>query len=385
MTAISRHKVFVMIAMLCAIAMTISPKSDLFCSCMWSGPFMYSADGLGSVIVHAKILSCREEKGIFGNLSYMDIEVHEVFKGTIPANKLSVVTGTGQSNIPPYAVNSDYILVLKENQSVYSMSSCAPPGPIVIDGKVIGNITDLHFGAKNQEMPLAEFTKKLKEIATPSLPKASIHMPGSAKPAVHDKNATPPVLLESPAPPYPEEARKRNIEGDTVVHVIVRKDGAVDSPVIIGSANHDLDESALDTISSRWRFAPGTVSGEPADFRIIIRYSFRNDSPLRVAIIDHHWEFGFGGMSTVGHGNLIENGTVRGFEFTIPEITEFSFFGEEYPAAWKNPQSDLEMRVYDSSGQPHLYRLRVRMKDFMYQKKDDALITLPIGTAQSQN
>jgi TonB family protein len=399
MAAISRHKMFVVIAMLCAIATTISPKSDLFCSCMWMGPFMVAADNLGSVIVYAKILGYSEKKDdrilsygdkkipfeSLANRSFMDIEVHEVFKGTIPAKKLSVLAGMGLSHIPPYAVNSDYILVLRENPSGYSISSCGPFGLIVIDGKVIGNITDLHFGAENQEMPLTEFTKRLKEIVTPSMPKAFIHMPGSAKPAIHDKNTTPPLLLESPAPPYPEEAKRRNIEGNVVVHVIVRKDGAVDSPVIIGSVNHDLDESALGAISSRWQFAPGTVSGEPADFRTIIRYSFRFDSPLRVAIIEDHWEFGFGNReSTVGHGNLIENGTVRGFEFTIPEICEFG--KKEYPAVWRNPQSDLEMRVYsDTSGQPHLYKLRVKMKDFMYQKKDDELITLPIGTAESQN
>jgi TonB family protein len=400
MTAISKHKLFAMAVMLCASVMTLSSGSNLFCSCIWTGPFMAAADDFGSVMVHAKILGYSVKKISDNNQVYssMDIEVHEVLKGTIPTKKLSILMGTidmGHSHIPtpdapppfPFAADSEYILVLKENPQGYSRaSSCTPFDLLVKDGKVIGkNITDLHFNSANQEMPLSEFTEKLKQIATPPMPKASIRMSGSDKPAISGKGVTPPILLESPAPPYPEEAKKRNIEGDVIVHAIVRKDGSVDKVMIVGSLDHDLDQSAIDTIGSRWRFAPGTVSGEPVDVRIIIRYSFRFDSPLRVAILDQHFGFGFGGrLSTVGYGNITENGSVRGFEYTIPELGEF--WKEEYPAVWKNPQSDLEIRVYDDiTGQPHVYKAKVAMKDFMYQKKDDVLTTLPVGTEERIN
>jgi TonB family protein len=406
MTAIAKHKIFVTVVMLCVSFMALSPGSHLAGSCMWGGPFMVAADGSRSVIVYAKILSYNEKATdtVYSSMdiemrelikkmseqiySSMDIEVHEVLKGTIPTKRLSVLMGGFErsfSHIPEYAINTEWILVLNDGPQGYTIPSCGPRGLEVRDGNVIGSITDLHFAAENQKMPLSEFTTKLKEIATPSMPKAFIRMPDSTKPTIGEKGATPPLLLESPEPPYPEEAKRRNIEGDVIVHAIVRKDGSVDKIRVIGSLDHDLDQSAIDTIGSRWRFAPGMVSGKPADVRTIIRYSFRIDSPLHVVILDDHWEFVPGRReSTAGHGNLIENGSVRGFEYTIPELCEFG--KDEYPAVWKTPQSDLEIRVYDqATGRPSLYKLRVRMKDVTYQNKDGVLVTLPVGTVEPSN
>jgi TonB family protein len=405
MTAISKHKMFRMVALLCAGVMAISPGADLFCSCEWGGPFMVATDGPASVIVYAKILGYNEKindqvyssknkeiqeviNQIAGQIySSMDIEVHEVLTGTIPTNRLRVLLGGagGRPHVAEFPINTEWILVLKEGPQGYTMPFCGPHGLNVIGSNVIGNITDLHFYTTNQKMPLSEFTTKMKEIATPSMPQAYIHISGATKPAINGKGATPPLLLESPAPPYPEEAIRRKIEGDVFVHAIVRKNGAVDKIRIIGALDRDLDNSVIDTISSRWRFAPGTLSGEPADVRTIIRYSFRLDSPLHVAILDQHWKFGPGGESTTGHGNLIENGSVRGFEYIILGLEEFG--KEEHPAVWEKPQSLLEIRSYSStSGQPRLYKLQVTMQNVIYQlNKSGALVTLPIGTAERKN
>jgi TonB family protein len=388
MSVISRHKIFV-IAILFASAMIIPSGSGLFaCSCTWGGPFMVAADGPDTVIVRAKILSYNQmvRNGIY---LFMDIEVHEVLNGTITTDKLRVRGDDGASclsYVTKFPINTEWILALGGGSQGYSIPSCGTYWLRVEDGNVVGNITDLHTA--NQKMPLSEFTTTLKEIKTPSMPKAFILMSGSDKPTISGKGVTLPILLESPASSYPDEAKRKNIEGDVIVHAIVRKDGAIDKIRIIGSLDHDLDRLVMDTIGSRWRFAPGKVSGEPVDVRTIIRYRFRIDHPLRVVIIEDKWEFGSDpGMdqSTTGYGNLIENGLVRGFQFTIPSLCEFG--KEEYPAVWKEPESRLEIRVYNdsSSAIPVLYKLQVTMKDFMYQKKDGALITLPIGTAERKN
>jgi|WetSurMetagenome_2_1015567.scaffolds.fasta_scaffold23668_2 TonB family protein len=393
MTAISRHKIFVKIVMLCASILTLSSGSDLFCDCLWLGPFMVAADGIAPVIVHAKILGYnnKNNQDLFTDVeeiniqnSYTDVEVIEVLKGIVPNKRIVVLAGglMVERSLAGFPINTEWILALEKESQGYRIPTCGPEELNVKDGNVSGNITNLHHGAK-QEMPLSEFKTILKEAVTPSMPKAWIRLPGSAKLDMKEKGATPPVLLESPAPPYPEEVKKRNIDGDIFVHAIVRKDGTVDKIRVIGSADRDLDESVVNTIASKWRFAPGTVSGMPVDIRTIIKYSFRLESPLRVVILDNHWDLEFGKEpSTIGVGNLIENGSVRGFEFTT-KISEFG--NREYPAFWKESQY-LEIRDYDQiTGQPHLYKLHVKMKDFMYQIKDGALITLPIGIVEQTN
>jgi TonB family protein len=370
---------------------------------------MVAADWPSSVIVRAKIIGHTEKtddqryssmdievREALKRLEYqvngprassMDIEVHEVLRGTIAASRIRIASGGiegGSLSVREFPINTEWILVLQEGSSGFTIPACGPRKLRVKDGIVIGNITDLHNS--DQEMPLLEFTTKLKEIVTPSMPKAFISTSESAKPDIRGIGIIGPLLLESPTPPYPEEAKRRKIEGDVIVHAIVRKDGSVDKIRIIGALDNNLDQSVIDTIGSRWRFASGTVLGKPADIRTIIRCSFRLDSPLRVVILEDRWEFGGRKESTVGYGNLIENGSIRGFEYIIPELCEFGK-KEEYPAVWKKPGSNLEIRVYDNitTGIPALYKLQVTMKDFMYQIKDGALITLPIGTAERTN
>jgi TonB family protein len=84
-----------------------------------------------------------------------------------------------------------------------------------------------------------------------------------------------PVVLQQPLPAYTDEARAARVEGILLVQVIIRKDGTVDSFKILRSLGYGLDESAIDTIAQRWRFAPGTLNGEPVDVQANIEVSFR--------------------------------------------------------------------------------------------------------------
>jgi periplasmic protein TonB len=85
----------------------------------------------------------------------------------------------------------------------------------------------------------------------------------------------PPVPLRQPLPAYTEEARKVRAEGVVLVQAIIRKDGTVDGFKILRGLGYGLDESAIRTISSQWRFRPGTLNGKPVDVQANIEVAFR--------------------------------------------------------------------------------------------------------------
>jgi protein TonB len=85
----------------------------------------------------------------------------------------------------------------------------------------------------------------------------------------------PPVALKQPLPMYTEDARKARVEGIVRIQAIVRQDGSVDSFRVLRGLGHGLDESAIHTIATEWRFRPGTSNGQPVDVQCEIEVSFR--------------------------------------------------------------------------------------------------------------
>jgi len=83
-----------------------------------------------------------------------------------------------------------------------------------------------------------------------------------------------PVILRQPKPPYTEEARNARAEGIVVLQAIVRKNGSVDSFKVIRSLGYGLDESAISTIASKWRFQPATYQGKNVDYLVDIEVTF---------------------------------------------------------------------------------------------------------------
>ncbi len=85
----------------------------------------------------------------------------------------------------------------------------------------------------------------------------------------------PPAALFQPLPLYTEDARKARTEGIVVIQAIIRKDGTVDSFKVLRGLGYGLDESAINTIATKWRFKPGTLNGTPVDVQANIEVSFR--------------------------------------------------------------------------------------------------------------
>lgn len=65
-----------------------------------------------------------------------------------------------------------------------------------------------------------------------------------------------------PAPLYPARSRRRGEQGTVTLHVLIAASGAVERVELIESSGfRDLDEAALDTVRSRWRFVPARRDG----------------------------------------------------------------------------------------------------------------------------
>ena len=94
-------------------------------------------------------------------------------------------------------------------------------------------------------------------------------------PYVVGNGVSEPIPIYEPRPAYTEEARKARTEGVLVLQAIIRRDGTVDSFVVIKGLGYGLDESAINTIATKWKFKPGTLRGVPVDVQANIEVTFR--------------------------------------------------------------------------------------------------------------
>jgi len=94
-------------------------------------------------------------------------------------------------------------------------------------------------------------------------------------PYVSGNGVTEPVAIDQPKPPYTEEARKNRTEGVVLLQVIIRSNGRVDGFRVIKGLGNGLDESAINTIATKWRFRPAMYLGKPVDFQAQIEVTFR--------------------------------------------------------------------------------------------------------------
>lgn len=94
-------------------------------------------------------------------------------------------------------------------------------------------------------------------------------------PHVAGNDVTAPEAIYKPLPAYTEEARKNRTEGIVRLQVIVTKRGSVEGIRVVQGLGYGLDESAISTIATKWRFKPGTLHGIPVDVRAVIEITFR--------------------------------------------------------------------------------------------------------------
>ncbi|MBF1127629.1 MAG: energy transducer TonB, partial [Dialister invisus] len=83
-----------------------------------------------------------------------------------------------------------------------------------------------------------------------------------------------PQILSAPSPSYPESARASNVEGTTVVGLIISVNGNVTSAwVESSSGNSILDQTAVNAVYG-WQFVPAKQNGVAVEAQSRVPVSF---------------------------------------------------------------------------------------------------------------
>ena len=86
---------------------------------------------------------------------------------------------------------------------------------------------------------------------------------------------TPPVLIQQVDPEYPRHAIQARVQGRVVLSAVINVEGEVVSLEVLSASRPDLglSDAAIEAVS-RWRYAPGTVSGRPVPVRLRVFVEF---------------------------------------------------------------------------------------------------------------
>jgi len=85
---------------------------------------------------------------------------------------------------------------------------------------------------------------------------------------------TPPTLVREVRPTYTDEARRRTIEGDVVLEIVVQQDGKVGNMRVLRSLGAGLDQKALEAVK-QWRFTPARRQGDTVDVVVEVSVEFK--------------------------------------------------------------------------------------------------------------
>lgn len=85
---------------------------------------------------------------------------------------------------------------------------------------------------------------------------------------------TAPSVLREVKPDYTEEARRRGVEGDVVLEIVVRADGSVGDVKVLQGLGNGLDQRAADAVR-QWRFSPARRYGTPVDVMVEVAVEFK--------------------------------------------------------------------------------------------------------------
>ena len=87
-------------------------------------------------------------------------------------------------------------------------------------------------------------------------------------------DVTSPRVVYKVDPPYTEEARAAKISGTVILSMVIGTDGFAHDVNVKQHLDEGLDRSATETVQ-QWRFAPGTLKGEPVPVEAVVEINFR--------------------------------------------------------------------------------------------------------------
>jgi TonB family protein len=81
-------------------------------------------------------------------------------------------------------------------------------------------------------------------------------------------------LLREVKPDYTEDARRRGVNGDVELEIVVRSDGSVGDIRLLRGLGYGLDQRAIDAVR-QWRFSPARRLGAPVDVLVEVAVEFK--------------------------------------------------------------------------------------------------------------
>ena len=84
----------------------------------------------------------------------------------------------------------------------------------------------------------------------------------------------PPTVVREVRPTYTDEARRRSIEGDVLLEIVVRRDGSVGNVRVRRTLGAGLEQKAIDAVR-QWRFVPAKKQGVPVDVIVDVSVEFK--------------------------------------------------------------------------------------------------------------
>jgi TonB family protein len=85
---------------------------------------------------------------------------------------------------------------------------------------------------------------------------------------------TPPTILREVRPDYTDDGRRRGVEGDVELEIVVRADGGVGPIKLLHGLGAGLDQRAIDAVR-QWRFNPARRYGTPVDVIVEVAVEFK--------------------------------------------------------------------------------------------------------------
>jgi TonB family protein len=80
------------------------------------------------------------------------------------------------------------------------------------------------------------------------------------------------LILHKVQPVYPPAAKAAHIQGTVVIHVVISKEGTINSLVVV-SGPRELTDAAIGAVQ-QWRYRPYMLEGEPIEVDTIITVNF---------------------------------------------------------------------------------------------------------------
>ena len=150
--------------------------------------------------------------------------------------------------------------VVDERGDTVDVECTRSPDPRLCDAAVAA-VTSSMFtpGRHDGELVKVRYMLPVNFILSDASPKAG---PAGRGADVYETVDTPPEVLRTAYPEYPEEARRAGVEAKVYVQFVVDVDGSVLDPVCLNSPPALLCSAALEA-ARRTTFTPGTNEGKP--------------------------------------------------------------------------------------------------------------------------